>query len=401
VGGMRWLILPCLLVASTAWAAPDKATLRGQVDAFAELHDRYQGLLGRRTELKQRVDALDATLRELAADGSADPQRAAELAAEHESAQAAYAEFERPRSELWKTRIELEGAGGKLELALTAALEAGEDPELRLWRGELFARLERYAAALPDAQAAAFARPEDPRALVLLGRCAVVQNRFKDAEGLFGEAVRRQPTAEVWALLAVARYCRNRFRAAREAFANAEPADVPPRLLRRCQALLEPGALATLEVAWAEEQKLRETPGPRIALSLGEREVVIELFADAAPQPVAKLLERVRAGKLGDAPVQRVLTNLAVFVGATVRRDPSQEVAADPALPRRHHFRGSVSLEHRGDDAVGYGPGLVIALTPAPRLDARHLVVGRVVSGQAAWDAAQEGQRITAARVVE
>lgn len=398
---MRWLLLPCLLVASTAWAAPDKVALRGQVDAFAELHDRYQGLLGRRTELKQQVDALDAELRELAADGSADPERAARLAAEHEAAQSAYAEFERPRSELWKTRIELEGAGGKLELALTAALEAGDDAELRLWRGELFARLERYAAARPDAEAAAFARPDDPRALVLLGRCAAVQNRFKDAEGLFAEAVRRQPTAEVWALLAVARYCRNRFRAAREAFANAEPADVPPRLLRRCQALLEPQALAALEAAWAEEQKLRETAGPRIALTLGEREVVIELFAESVPAPVAKLLERVRAGKLRGAPIQRVLTNLAVFVGANLRRDPKLEVSPDPGLPRRHHFRGSVSLERRGDDAVGYGPGLVIALTPAPRLDARHLVVGRVVSGQAAWDAAQEGQRITAARVLD
>ena len=38
---------------------------------------------------------------------------------------------------------------------------------------------------------------------------------------------------------------------------------------------------------------------------------------------------------------------------------------------------------------------------PAPRLDARHLVIGRVLSGQQAWDAAREGQRISAARVLE
>ncbi|MCA8922073.1 MAG: peptidylprolyl isomerase [Planctomycetes bacterium] len=398
---MRWILLPALCAAVAA-ATPDLDALRAQAADYAALHARYQQLLTDRGELKRRVDGLDQRLRALAQAEDADPGEAQRLAAEHEAAQIALAEFERPRSELWKVRLELEASGGRLEAALDAALTAEPDPELRLLRGELFARLERYAAALPDAEAAAFARPEDPRALVLLGRCAATQNRFKDAEGLFGDAVRLAPSAEAWALLAAARYCRNDFRGAREAYAHAAPEEVPPRLLRRCREWFAPEALSALEAAWGEEQRLRAAgrEQPRVALTLGEREVVLELFADAAPGPVAKLLERVRAGKLSDVPVQRVLTNLAVFAGGSPRLDPAEQAAADPTLPRRHHFRGSVALEHTGDHP-GYGPGIVVALTPAPRLDARHLVIGRVLSGQQAWDAAREGQRISAARVLE
>jgi cyclophilin family peptidyl-prolyl cis-trans isomerase len=135
-------------------------------------------------------------------------------------------------------------------------------------------------------------------------------------------------------------------------------------------------------------------------MTLAGQEVVLELFPDTAPVAVGWLLERVRQGNLSDVPVSRVLENLAVVVGSSSTLDPTDQVEVDPARARRHHFRGSVALEHPGDGA-GYGPGLLVALTPAPRLDARHRVIGRVISGQRALDAAREGQRITAARVLE
>jgi len=135
--------------------------------------------------------------------------------------------------------------------------------------------------------------------------------------------------------------------------------------------------------AWKTEQALRvqETrkgTTPRVLITTTRGEVEIELFEDSAPQTVQTFLKLVKEGFYDGDSFSTVLSGL---LARTNRIAPGIEIPDEFTLPSaRKHFRGSVVLTHGAGKDSGHSQ-FFIMLTPAPQLDGKFTVFGRVTRG--------------------
>lgn len=299
--------------------------------------------------------------------------------------------------------------------ALVADVEAAlgvrpDDVGLRRVRARLLASKNRLGRAREDAFAVLMADPADPVALRILGKAAVAENRFEDARALFERALEVEPGDAGRAYLAIACYALNDFTDARRARdAVEDPDGLPAELQLRWGWWL--AELEERERAWADElaRRRREVARgdlPRVAFAVdGRGEVVVELFEDTAPNAAAAVVELVADGFYEGLAFHRVVPGSLAQVGDPATR-PGAADTPPPAWrlpdedgPDRRHFRGTVSL------AGGEGPDatttqLIFTVRPAPLLDGRHTVVGRVVAGLEVVDAVEPDDRVTTTRVV-
>ncbi|MFQ5670291.1 MAG: HEAT repeat domain-containing protein [Acidobacteriota bacterium] len=131
---------------------------------------------------------------------------------------------------------------------------------------------------------------------------------------------------------------------------------------------------------------------PRVRLSTSKGEIVMELLRDQAPHHVESFLARARSGFYDGLRFHRVVSGFVVQgldprgdgwgTGGGFLRD---EINPVPFLA------GTIGMPNAGPDTGGCQ--IFITYAPAPRLDGRYTVFGRVVEGMDVLDALDRGDR--------
>lgn len=144
---------------------------------------------------------------------------------------------------------------------------------------------------------------------------------------------------------------------------------------------------------WLERAALGSTPHLVVHLDGGDS-VRVALHVDEAPGAVVHLVRRVRAGRYDGVPIHRVVPGALLQWG----RRGVEGLGTRPERRPRPVERGAVGLAL--DGAAG-DDDLFVAFDRLPELDGRHTLVGRVVDGWGALEAARTGTVIRRIRVVE
>jgi len=140
--------------------------------------------------------------------------------------------------------------------------------------------------------------------------------------------------------------------------------------------------------AWEKESKLRAAEAqandlPRVLLKTNKGEIELELFENEAPNAVANFISLVEKGFYNGLTLHRVLPGFMAQGGCPVgdgTGGPGYSIACECYLPNhRLHFRGSLSMAHRGRDTAG--SQFFLTFVPTRNLDGKHTVFGRVVKG--------------------
>jgi len=139
---------------------------------------------------------------------------------------------------------------------------------------------------------------------------------------------------------------------------------------------------------WASEQKIRAAEAeaddlPRVQLQTGKGTIVLELFENETPNTVANFIHLVEKGYYDGLAFHRVLPGF-MAQGGCPRGDgsggPGYRIPCECHQDQfRRHFRGSLSMAHRGRDTGGSQFFLTFVRTS--HLDGKHTVFGRVVEG--------------------
>jgi len=140
---------------------------------------------------------------------------------------------------------------------------------------------------------------------------------------------------------------------------------------------------------WVTESELRKKeadakdPLPRVKMTTSAGDILIELFENEAPETVGNFVSLVE-GKFYDGLLfHRVLPGFMAQGG-----DPAGDGSGGPkyeifcecgAANARMHFRGSLSMAHRGPNTGG--SQFFLTFVPTSHLNKRHTVFGRVVEG--------------------
>ena len=140
--------------------------------------------------------------------------------------------------------------------------------------------------------------------------------------------------------------------------------------------------------AWAKEKAIRDTEAkaddlPRVLLKTNKGDIVIELFENQAPNSVANFISLVKKGFYNGLSFHRVLPGF-MAQGGDPKGDgtggPGYSIACECGRPdHRLHFRGTLSMAHRGRDTGG--SQFFLTFVPTPHLDGKHTAFGRVIDG--------------------
>ena len=123
-----------------------------------------------------------------------------------------------------------------------------------------------------------------------------------------------------------------------------------------------------------------------IETSMGN--ITLEFFPDRAPNHVRQFLRLASSGVYNGTSFHRVVKGFVVQGGhMPTRREPLDEKQQSfvrnlqPEFNATLHERGIVSMARLGDDVASGSSSFFIVLAPAPSLDGKYTVFGRVVSG--------------------
>ena len=138
---------------------------------------------------------------------------------------------------------------------------------------------------------------------------------------------------------------------------------------------------------WERESELREQEQsaglPRVLLKTNKGDIELELFENEAPNTVANFISLVEKGFYDGLTFHRVLPRFMAQGGCPEgdgTGGPGYTIRCESYQPNhRLHFRGSLSMAHRGRNTGG--SQFFITFRPVRNLDGRHTVFGRVVRG--------------------
>ena len=158
---------------------------------------------------------------------------------------------------------------------------------------------------------------------------------------------------------------------------------------------------------WAKEKEIRASEAaddnlPRVCLHTTKGDIVLELFANEAPQAVGNFLTLVKDGFYTDVPFHRVLPFFMAQGGdptGTGSGGPGYCIKCECRQPNaRMHFRGSISMAHAGTNTGG--SQFFLTFVPTGFLNGKHTVFGRVIDGMAVLSELQridpEGENLPA-----
>lgn len=156
---------------------------------------------------------------------------------------------------------------------------------------------------------------------------------------------------------------------------------------------------------------IRDTPPPEpepfaneSATALGQYRAVletslgaitVEFFPDKAPEHVRNFLRLAQAGVYEGTAFHRVVRGFVVQTGATNTRGPLSEKqrkyvhTLKPEFSDTPHVKGILSMA-RGDDPASATTSFFIVTGPAPSLDGKYTVFGRVIDGVSVVDAIEQ-----------
>lgn len=126
-------------------------------------------------------------------------------------------------------------------------------------------------------------------------------------------------------------------------------------------------------------------------LDLNDGRVVIELLPQVAPKTVARMKELARQGFFDGTPIHRVIPGFMAQMGdptGTGTGGSGQNLPAE--FSNLRHERGVVSMA-RAQDLNSADSQFFICFAPAPSLDGRYTIWGRVVDGMQFVDRIKAG----------
>lgn len=146
---------------------------------------------------------------------------------------------------------------------------------------------------------------------------------------------------------------------------------------------------------------------PIVVVETSKGTIEFELFSEEAPKSVAHVMALVKQAFYDGQRVHRALPDFLVQWGDPLSRDLSKRdlwgrhtgagsgkpIGVGEVSKKRRHLRGTVGLAHTGDPR-GADSQLYITLTPQPRLDKEHTIIGQVVAGDDVLSALVEGDEI-------
>lgn len=147
-------------------------------------------------------------------------------------------------------------------------------------------------------------------------------------------------------------------------------------------------ALQQYRELWAKESAIRATEAaaddlPRVKLTTTKGEITLELFENEAPQAVANFLTLVKQGFYDGSPFHRVLPKFMAQGGAKGEQGdggPGYTIRCECHRSNyRRHFRGTLSMAHRGRDTGS--SQFFLTVVPTPHLDGEHTAFGRIIEG--------------------
>jgi len=139
---------------------------------------------------------------------------------------------------------------------------------------------------------------------------------------------------------------------------------------------------------WKKESQIRAAEAkaddlPRVKFTTTKGEITLELFENEAPQSVANFLTLVKDGFYNGSPFHRVLPEFMAQGGAKTddgQGGPDYTIHDECYRPDyRRHFRGSLSMAHRGRDTGN--SQFFLTFVPTAHLNGIHTVFGRVIEG--------------------
>jgi len=124
----------------------------------------------------------------------------------------------------------------------------------------------------------------------------------------------------------------------------------------------------------------------RAVLETSVGPITVELFPDKAPEHVRNFLRLAELGVYDGTTFHRVVKGFVVQTGAMNTRGPLTEKqrkyvhTLKPEFSDTPHVKGILSMA-RGDDPASATTSFFIVTGPAPSLDGKYTVFGRVVDG--------------------
>jgi peptidyl-prolyl cis-trans isomerase B (cyclophilin B) len=170
-------------------------------------------------------------------------------------------------------------------------------------------------------------------------------------------------------------------------------------------------AFAVCVAASVPAQEKSPGAGPVIVLETEKGVIEIETYPEEAPKTVAQIVGLVKRNFYNGLRFHRAEPNFVVQIGDPQTRNmqlvewwgrtgSGKPIGAAEISKKRRHLRGSVAMAHSGDprhaDSQFY-----ILMRPAPELDAKFAVFGRVISGMDVVVRIQKADRLRRAYVKE
>jgi peptidylprolyl isomerase len=144
-------------------------------------------------------------------------------------------------------------------------------------------------------------------------------------------------------------------------------------------------------IVGASAPALALDPENTLYLDLKDGRVVIELLPQVAPKTVARMKELARQGFFDGTPIHRVIPGFMAQMGdptGTGTGGSGQNLPAEFSTLR--HERGTVSMA-RAQSLDSADSQFFICFAPAPFLDGKYTIWGRVVDGMQFVDRIKAG----------
>jgi len=133
---------------------------------------------------------------------------------------------------------------------------------------------------------------------------------------------------------------------------------------------------------------------PRATIKTTKGTIVIELYKEEASKTVENFIKLAKKGFYNGIIFHRVIPGFMIQTGdpnGTGTGGPGYTFADEFSPTLRHDGPGVVSMANAGPNTNG--SQFFITLAPAPWLDGKHTIFGRVVQGQEVVDAIVAVQR--------
>lgn len=148
----------------------------------------------------------------------------------------------------------------------------------------------------------------------------------------------------------------------------------------------------SLQVASSVAQQKSPGAGPIIVLETAKGTIEFETYPEEAPKTVARIVELVKKGFYNGQRFHRAEPKFLIQVGDPQTRNMSLQdwwggtgsgkpIGVAEITKKRRHVRGAVAMAYAGSDPRTADSQFYIMLRPAPELDAKYTVFGRVING--------------------